>query len=74
MIKLDCLGEMCPHPLVKLKAEIEKGTQIIVLATDHSCTVSSVEDYLAILKLYYKTKEVITGIWEITVYNKKTKS
>lgn len=68
MIKLDCLGEMCPQPMIRLKAEIKKGTQIIVLATDHSCTISSIEDYLHILNLNYKTKEVFAGVWEITIY------
>jgi len=71
MIKLNCIEEMCPIPIIKLKAELEKGTPQFIIVTDHNCTVTAVEDYLTILKLYYIIEEVISGIWEITVFNEK---
>ena len=44
MYELDCLGDMCPIPIMKLKQckQIkEKGGQL-KLVTDHSCVVESI--------------------------------
>lgn len=47
MYELDCLGDMCPIPIMKLKQckQIkEKGGQL-KLVTDHSCVVESISGY-----------------------------
>ncbi|MBN2259089.1 MAG: sulfurtransferase TusA family protein [Clostridiales bacterium] len=71
MITLDCLGEMCPLPIIKMQREIDKGTSDILLVTDHSCVLRSIEDYLPYTKLYYEIEEIIPGIWEIKISPKK---
>ena len=47
MLELDCLGDMCPIPLMKLKqceSLTRKGDQVR-LVTDHSCVLESITDY-----------------------------
>lgn len=72
MIKVDCLGEMCPVPLLKFKSEmqqIENG-ETVMFVTDHSCAKTNITNYCEINKLNYEINEVLNGVWEITV-NKK---
>ncbi len=48
MKKIDCLGEICPVPVMKLQAvmdSIQKGEDYL-LVTDHSCTISNLESFL----------------------------
>ena len=70
MKEIDCLGDMCPLPILKLREEIKKGTPEIMIITDHSCVAQSMKDFIPHLQLYYEIVESIPGIWEITVYNK----
>lgn len=74
MIKIDCLGDMCPVPIVKLKAAFEAGADEIMIVTDHSCVVASLEDFIPHMQLYYEIEEIIAGVWEITVHKEKKKS
>lgn len=71
MHEIDCLGDMCPIPILKLKQcqEIkEKGGQL-KLVTDHSCVVESISGYCRQKKLSIKVVEPMNGIWEIYVEN-----
>jgi len=69
MIEVDCLGDMCPVPVIKvqqtLKA-IEKG-ESLKLITDHSCVVQSILDKYKSSKSQIKVEEVINGVWEIVI-------
>ena len=69
MITIDCCGDICPIPLLKLKKELSNinSSQSVMLITDHSCVVESVNNYLKNLRFSYKIEEVINGVWEITV-------
>lgn len=71
MIKIDCLGDMCPVPIIRLKQALENGEDEIIISTDHSCVVASLEDFIPHLQLYYEIEEIIPGVWEITVHRKK---
>lgn len=71
MYELDCLGDMCPIPIMKLKQckQIkEKGGQL-KLVTDHSCVVESISDYCRKQKLQIHVVEPMNGIWELYIKN-----
>ncbi len=69
MIKIDCLGDICPVPVIRLKAVIDliKNGEEYMLITDHSCTISSIEAFCKIHNLKHNTEEIINGVWEITI-------
>jgi TusA-related sulfurtransferase len=74
MKEIDCLGDMCPIPIIKLKTEFENGADEILLVTDHGCVVESLKDFIPHMQLYYEIEEIIPGIWEIIVTREKRKS
>lgn len=73
MKKIDCFGEICPIPLLKLQKEMKimKKNDQIFMVVDHSCVIESVRDYLKTKNDFeFEIDEVMNGVWEITV--KKT--
>lgn len=70
MEKIDCLGDICPVPIVRLQkklAQIKKGVPVM-LVTDHSCTCQSVNDFCKLHNLRCEVDEVIAGVWEIMIW------
>lgn len=69
MKTLDCLGDMCPVPIIKVKKELQtmKSTESIKLITDHSCVVSSLIDNFKNTETSLQVKEAINGVWEIII-------
>ena len=47
MKEMDCLGDMCPVPLMKLQQcdDLQNSGDSVRLVTDHSCTCESVQNY-----------------------------
>lgn len=69
MIEIDCMGEMCPVPILLLKRaipQIRRGEQVMII-TDHSCVFQSLYDYCESNGLNCCTEEVMNGVWELTV-------
>lgn len=69
MVVLDCLGLICPVPLIKAKIEynkLKRGESIMVI-TDHSCSSQNIKEYFEKLKCSIKIEEVLNGVWEITI-------
>lgn len=69
MYRLDCLGDMCPLPMMKLmqcSEQLESGESVMVI-TDHSCTRESLLNYCAKRQLAASVEEPVPGVWEITV-------
>ncbi len=69
MVKIDCLGDMCPVPVLRLKNvmdSLRKGEEYM-LVTDHSCTIFNIEAFCKANNLSCDIDEVINGIWEITI-------
>ncbi|WP_106766244.1 sulfurtransferase TusA family protein [Paenibacillus faecalis] len=69
MIEIDCLGEICPVPVILLKKHrqaIQNGEKVM-LVTDHSCAKTAISDYCRTSHLKCTIEEVINGVWEITV-------
>ena len=69
MIEIDCLGDMCPVPILKLKDAIKTASanQTIKLITDHSCVLENIKYILQKSPYTFYFDEVITGVWEIFV-------
>ena len=68
-LKVDCLGDMCPIPILKARKalqNISKGKSIL-LVTDHSCVAHSLVETLAKKNYRINEEEVMNGVWEITV-------
>ncbi len=68
-LTLDCMGDFCPLPILKLERALEKLStgESMMLVCDHSCVAESVSDFLSHRPYSYELDEVMNGIWEITV-------
>ncbi|HPJ01789.1 MAG TPA: sulfurtransferase TusA family protein [Candidatus Limiplasma sp.] len=69
MHHMDCLGDICPLPLMKLiqcRETLDKGENVL-LVTDHSCTCESILSYCQKQKIHTQIAEPIPGVWEITM-------
>lgn len=69
MDKLNCFGDFCPLPLLKAKKAVKElaSGQKLMLVTDHSCVVESIENYFTSNKYELFVEEVLNGVWEITI-------
>lgn len=65
MITIDCLGDMCPVPILKTKKELKKikKGETIKIVTDHSCVLESLSSKFKNHQI--SSDEVINGVWEI---------
>ena len=65
---IDCFGEMCPIPVLRIQDEIAviKPGDSFVIVVDHSCVVESVKDKYKNKKVNMVIDEVMNGVWEIT--------
>ncbi|MFZ7131696.1 MAG: sulfurtransferase TusA family protein [Eubacteriales bacterium] len=67
MKTVDCLGDMCPIPILKAKRELQsicKGDTLKIV-TDHSCVLESFTNKFK--KNHITCEEVMNGVWEITI-------
>jgi len=67
MTTIDCLGDMCPIPVLKIQKELKKtkaGVSIKVI-TDHSCVVESIKSRFDSKDISFEFDEVMNGVWEI---------
>lgn len=72
MIKIDCFGDICPVPLLKIKRkleEMENGDTVMVVV-DHSCVAESIHDFYKDSSHAIEIEEVMNGVWEITLTKK----
>lgn len=68
IITVDCLGDMCPIPILKAQDMLKKTDkgEAFILVTDHSCTVQSIKEMHFPKNITISFDEVINGVWEIT--------
>ena len=59
MHEIDCLGDMCPIPIMKLKQCRE--------IKEHGCVVESIGSYCRKMHLKMETVEPMNGIWELYI-------
>ncbi len=66
---INCLGDMCPIPLMKLKEckALKAKGDTVMLVTDHSCSVESITDFCKKNGLGLSVVEPMNGIWELTI-------
>ena len=69
MNKIDCFGDICPVPLIKMQNEMEHMTSgdSLEMVVDHSCVIESIKEYLAKSEFTFEIDEVMNGVWEIIV-------
>lgn len=69
MIKIDCFGDICPIPIIKIKKQLEitEIGESFMVVTDHSCVSASIEEFLKSSKTNYEIDEVMNGVWEIII-------
>lgn len=74
MHKIDCFGDICPIPLLKMQAELDhiQVGESFMLVVDHSCVIESIKEYLGKRKITFEVDEVINGVWEIIVTKQST--
>jgi TusA-related sulfurtransferase len=69
MIKIDCFGDICPVPLLKIQKQLDSisSGDSFMLVVDHSCVVESIDEYYADTPHHIEIDEVMNGVWEITI-------
>ena len=69
MKKIDCFGDICPIPLLKMNREIEElaSGESFQIVVDHSCVIENIRDTLGKSKLIFVIDEVLNGVWEVTI-------
>lgn len=67
MKTIDCLGDMCPLPILKIRREMKtmKSGDMVKAVTDHSCVLESIISNFKKHKITHE--EVINGVWEIYI-------
>ncbi|MEW9122810.1 MAG: sulfurtransferase TusA family protein [Thermotaleaceae bacterium] len=73
IVRLDCMYEACPIPLIKAYKQLEKMQlgDILILETDHSCSITNVIEWAKKHQYNVDFLETSEGEWEI--YIEKTK-
>ena len=69
MNTIDCLGDMCPIPILKIQKELKKtkpGVSIKII-TDHSCVAESIKNHYSNKNHSFEFDEVMNGVWEIII-------
>lgn len=69
MTKIDCFGDICPVPLLKIQSQLKKinDGDTFMIVVDHSCVVESIDDYYKSTRHEINAVEVINGVWEISI-------
>lgn len=69
MKEINCLGEICPVPVIKTQQQLKstKARESFKVITDHGCTVEELSNFLKNKKVIFEIEEVINGVWEIVV-------
>lgn len=72
MKKINCFGDICPVPMIKLQNTLESmdTNDSVMIVVDHSCVTESIKEYYKVSKYNIVIDEVIDGVWEITVSKK----
>ncbi|WP_027340468.1 sulfurtransferase TusA family protein [Halonatronum saccharophilum] len=66
---LDCIGEPCPLPLMKVEKRIKdlnRGDKIYI-EVDHTCAMTNVPEWARKRGYDVEVEEVSFGEWKITV-------
>lgn len=66
---LNVYGEMCPAPLLKAEAKLREMNEgdLLIMESDHSCTVRLLREHLRKLPCRFQVSEVALGIWQFVI-------
>ena len=66
---IDCFGDICPLPILKIEKKLEEigSGEEFMLVTDHSCTVESIRQRYKKRNVHFRIKEVLNGVWEVYI-------
>ncbi|KUO51645.1 MAG: response regulator SirA [Desulfitibacter sp. BRH_c19] len=66
-IRIDCLYEACPIPLLKAMKKLKKIAvgDVLIIETDHSCAIKNFTEWTQKNNLPCEIVEVDNGEWEI---------
>lgn len=70
---LDCMGEACPIPLIKVEkklAKMKKGESLIV-EIDHNCATTNIPEWARKKGYNVEINEIYFGEWEIVITKTK---
>jgi len=69
MHKIDCFGDICPLPILKMQRELDiiLPGETFQMVVDHSCVIESIRNKLNNSSVVYQIEEVLNGVWEITI-------
>ncbi len=72
-LRLDCLGEACPVPLVKTQKKMNtmKVGEVLLVELDHSCAMQNVPEWARKAGHNVKIEEIDDGQWEILIQKAK---
>lgn len=68
-MRLDCMHEICPIPLLKALKSLDKMTvgDVLVIETDHSCTIKNIVEWAKKKGHPSDYLKVGDGEWEIYI-------
>ncbi|MDK2800497.1 MAG: hypothetical protein PWP27_2046 [Clostridiales bacterium] len=68
-VRIDCMYETCPIPLLKALKQLEKMNigDILILETDHSCAVTNIIEWAKKQQYNVDYTELNEGEWEIYI-------
>lgn len=71
--ELDCLGEVCPVPLIKTQKKIASMASGDVLAVhiDHSCAMKNIPDWARKEGYNVEVEEIDDGEWDVIIEKNK---
>ncbi|MEW6524623.1 MAG: sulfurtransferase TusA family protein [Bacillota bacterium] len=66
---IDTCGEMCPLPIVRVKARLRlaKPGDVLRVLTDHACAVEALAEYGSGIGLDVEVNESQVGVWELVL-------
>lgn len=69
MKEINCIGDFCPIPILKVKKALEncKHGENFTVVADHDCVRESIEEYLDRTNFSYSVRELEDGIFEISI-------
>lgn len=67
--ELNCLGEACPVPLIRVKKEMEKMEKgdVLLVHVDYACAMQNIPNWAKEEGHPVELVEVNNGEWDITI-------
>lgn len=72
-LKIDCMGDICPIPLIKTKKKMESmnAGDVLTVYVDHSCAAKNIPDWAKKLGNKVDINKIGDGEWEVIIKKAK---